>query len=627
MNQQTNNTVRRNNQTNTRLNNTPTPSLYQSTPRIFNSSSGSSSGSSSSSSGYSGSKVIGIIILVVVIVLLVGACYWLYTVYSNRVFQTTVETEVMPDVKDAATNFSIGNGSIPSSNYSNEYSISMWLNIDNYTYNYGKEKTILRRGDKGNGNPEIVLDAKTNDIIVRLKLQNSGVSANPHIVSGTSISSFADIPKLTVQTHQPTHSQTYKYGNHNSLAEDDINIATNSLDQVGNNVVDYPTIQYQQASGCDNAPTRLNINEGFKSNGEYDLARIDTTRLADNSAPLETRNVYNNEYFAQISGNDVQPNRQASALKEGFDAVSDLTNACVAVMIDLCKLSSALQSQTNADNQVAAMNNAFQTVIDSLENTRTNATTADDITKVFQSSMNNLSVMMTPSTTFEPLMNNLIIDLAALKTASTQPGANSIGFTTIQTAVNSKLSNINCPLTLNGTTEVDITTNFYEAFINMIKKSLYSYINNMGAGLKQALPDLAGNANALGLIQNMTNADPTMGTCIYRAIPLQKWVHVIVSVYNQVVDIFIDGQLASSCVLKTFPAISTSNVVITPDGGFAGKISRVVFSNTAMTVQHAKQLYYAGPVASTSLWSMVPNWVWYGVIFLVIIGIGYSVFI
>jgi len=658
MNQQTNNSVRRNNQTPPRLNNTPQSSLYQSAARSFNSSTGSSTGASSSSGGYSGSKVIGIIILVVVIVLLIGACYWLYTVYSNRVFQTTVETEVMPDVKDAATNFSIGNGSIPSSNYSNEYSISMWLNIDNYTYNYGKEKIILRRGDKGDGNPEIVLDAKTNDLIVRLKLQNNGAPTIPLVVSGTSVSSFADIPKLAVETQQQNHLQNNQYGNYGNYGVchgSGLEIATNSLDQVGNNVINYPTIQYQQASGCNNVLTtlkpedamtlmidqaaRVNVKEGFKANGwkkevkgegereGYDLARIDTTRLSDNSAPLESRNVYHNEYFAQISGNDVQLNHQVSALKEGFDAVSDLTNACVAVMIDLCKLASAMQSQTNADNQVAAMNTAFQTIIDSLENARSNATTADDITNSFQSSMTNLSDMMTPSTTFEPLINNLLTDLATLESASAQPGANSIGFTTIQSAVNSKLSNMNCPLTLSGNNEVDITTNFYEAFINMVKKSLYAYLNNMGAGLKQAFPDLAGNENASCLIQNMTNADPTVGTCIYRAIPLQKWVHVVVSVYNQVVDIFIDGQLASSCVLKAFPAISTSSVMITPDGGFAGKISRVVFSNTAMTVQHAKQLYYAGPVASSGFWSMIPNWVWYGVIFLIIIGIGYSLFI
>ena len=608
MNQQTNNAVRRNNQTTSRLNNAPSPSLYQAASRSLN--------SSSSSGGYSGSKVIGIVILVVVLVLLVGACYWLYTVYSNRVFQTTVETEVMPDVKDAATNFSIGNGSIPSSKYSNEYSISMWLNIDNYTYNYGKEKIILRRGDKGDGNPEIVLDAKTNDLIVRLKLQNSGSASNPLIVSSASsgsVSNFADIPKLAT--------------------------STNSLDKVGSNVVDYPTIQYQQSSGCDNALNTLkpddamtimieqaaSMKEGFKNNGEYDLARVDTTRLSDNSAPLESRNVYHNDYFSQISGNEVQLNRQVLALKEGFDTVSDLTNACVAVMIDMCKLASAMQSQTNADNQVTAMNTAFQSIINSIENARGNAKTVEDISAALESSINKIPDVLTPTTTYKPLIDNLITNLLALMAVSAQSGADSISLTDIQSAVNSKLSSMNCPLTLSGTNDVDITANFYESFINMVKKSLYAYLNNMSPGLKQAIPELAGNANASCLIQNMTNPDPTVGTCIYRSIPLQKWVHVVVSVYNQVVDIFIDGQLASSCVLKAYPAISTNNVVITPDGGFAGKISRVTFSNTAMTVQHAKQLYYAGPVTSNSLWSMIPNWVWYGVILLVIIGIGYSV--
>lgn len=558
MNQQTNNSIRRNNQSPPRLNNTPPSSLYQPAARALN------SGTGSSSSGYSGSKVIGIVILVVVLFLLAGACYWLYTVYSNRVFQTTVETEVMPDVKDASTNFSIGNGSIPSSNYSNEYSVSMWLNINNYTYNYGKEKIILRRGDKGDGNPEIILDAKTNDLIVRLKLQNSGTATNPLVFSGASVSSFADIPKLATQTPQQIQQQIQQqqqqqvYGNHEPADNyythgvfpgGGLEVVTNSLDQVGNNVVDYPTIQYQQSSGCDNALTTLKpedaIKEGFKANGEYDLARIDTTRLSDNSAPLESRNVYHNDYFAQISGNDIQLNSKASALKEGFDTVSELTNACVAVMIDLCKLASAMQSQTNADSQVAVMNTAFQSIIDSIENARSTATTADDITNVFVSSQNPVSDMMTPNTVFIPLINNLKTDMAALESASKQPGADSIGFSNIQSAVNSKLSNMNCPLTLSGTNEIDITTNFYTSFINMVKKSLYAYINNMGAGLQQAFPELAGNANASCLIQNMTNPDPTVGTCIYRAIPLQKWVHVVVSVYNQVIDIFIDGQLAS----------------------------------------------------------------------------------
>ena len=570
MNQQTNNSLRRNNQSQNQNASRANTGTASAAPSAFVKPLNTLS--SIPATGYSGSKVVGIVILAVVLVLLVGACYWLYTVYSNRVFQTTVETEVMPDVKDAASNFSVGNGSIPSSTYSNEYSISMWLNIDNYTYNYGKEKTILRRGDKGSGNPEIVLDAKNNDLIVRLKLQNGGGTSNPLVIS-----SFADIPHNLETT--PSTDTSLSASNSNS---------SNAM--------------------------------------QFDLARVDTNRIADNSAPLESRHVYHDDYFSQISGNEIAPSREVAALKEGFDTADDLTNACVAVMIDMCKLTQAMQTQANADNQVAAMNTAFQSVIDALENTRTTAKTGDDITAAFKTAMNNISNVMEPSSTFTPLINNLKTDLATLKSASSQASVQKIGIDTIQTAVNSKLSSMNCPLILSGTSDVDITTNVYEAFINLVKKSLYAYLNNMGAGLQQAYPDLAGTQNASCLIQNITNPDPTVGTCVYRAIPLQKWVHVVVSVYNQVVDIFIDGQLASSCVLKGYPAISTSDVVITPDGGFSGKISRVIFSNTAMTVQHARELYYAGPVVSSSLWSMIPSWVWSGVIMLIIIGIAYSLF-
>lgn len=594
MNQQTNNSNKRNNQF--------LPPRANIAPVASNLSSSSGSG------GYSGSKVIGIVIVAVVLVLLIGACYWLYTVYSNRVFQTTVETEVMPDVKDASSNFSVGNGSIPSSNYSNEYSISMWINIDNYTYNYGKEKIILRRGEKGEGNPEIVLDAKTNDLIVRLKLQNAGGLANPLVASGSSVSKFADIPKVA-----------------------------NSLDQVGSNLVDYPTIQYQLSSGCDylkpeermsimiDEAVRIKEKERFQANGEYDLARVDTTRLSDNSAPLESRNVYSNEYFSQISGNEVQLDSRVAKLKEGFDAVSDLSNACAAIMLDLCKIASALQSQTTADNQVAALNVAFQSVLDAVANARNTSTSVDEISAAFVSSLAGLSALKTPDTTLAPLIENLIANFMALQAASSQAGADSVSMTTIQSTINAKLSSMNCPLVLTGSNDIDITANFYQSFMNMVKKSIFTYINNMGAGLQKAMPELAGATSASCIIQNITNSDPTVGTCVYRAIPLQKWVHVVVSVYNQVVDIFIDGQLASSCVLKAYPAISTSNVVITPDGGFAGKISRVVFSNTAMTIQHAKKLYYAGPVATSGLLSMIPDWVWYSVIFLVIIVIAYSI--
>jgi len=432
MNQQSTNILKRNNQNNSRA------SEY---PSILG------SRSNNSVSGNSSSKIIGIIVLVVVLVLLIVACYWLYTMYSNRQFQTTVETEVMPDVKDASSIFNIGNGSIPTSTYSNEYSISMWINVDNYNYNYGKEKIILRRGDKGAGNPEILLDAKTNDLIVRLKLQNNNgniINMNMNMnknssgsssSSGSSVSNFADIPKNVIETNMKTNGGC--------------GYSSKSLNDIGSNLIDYPTIQYQQSQRNQNDNNELLMVNMQPTN-------ITTLMLEHDELVKEGFNV--NEKFVNETSTSTQP-------------------------------STTLPSQTMTKTE----NNA--------------------------------------------------------------------------------------------------------------------------------------NTDASSIIQNITETDPTVGTCIYRAFPLQKWVHLVVSVYNQVVDIFIDGQLASSCMLKAFPAVSTSNVVITPDGGFAGKISRVVFSNTAMTVPHAKELYYAGPVKSDSLLSQIPSWLWYGLILIIILAIVISFFI
>ena len=100
----------------------------------------------------------------------------------------------------------------------------------------------------------------------------------------------------------------------------------------------------------------------------------------------------------------------------------------------------------------------------------------------------------------------------------------------------------------------------------------------------------------------------------------------IVSVYNQVIDIYIDGQLGSSCVLKGYPAISNLDVNLTPDGGFSGQISRVSFSNTAMTVTKSQDLYYSGPIMTESIFTMIPSWVYYLIILIIAVAIAYSLF-
>jgi len=465
------------------------------------------------SKSYSGSNVFGIVLLVVIIILIAGACYWAYTVYSNRTFQTSTSVEVLADVKNAASKFAVGSGSIPNSKYSNEYSISMWLNILDYTYNYGKEKVILRRGTAGSSNLEIVLGDKNNDLIVRIKQQG------PTPSSSMTVSKFADVAPQ-IQTHQnntntPIDINTrYIHGTegnpyiiNNCVANGGNTNGGKAFEKISGNQIDYPTIKYDIAGGCDNVLTTLKpadamtimLEQSFRMKEEFNgtsyngdlqqLGRIDTAKVSDNSAPVESQ-VLDNNYFNMVSGNTIIP----SGKKERYSNIP------------------------------------------SLDNTKEK---------------------------FE-------ITLPATTTPATPATSTIVSSTTI--------------------------------------------------------PETTTPQTATCLIDSTLNQDPTVGTCIYKMIPLQKWVHVIVSVYNQVVDIYIDGQLASSCVLKGFPAISTDDVDITPDGGFSGQISRVSFSNTAMTVPKALSLYYDGPVPSTSLFSMIPTWVWYGIILLIAVAIIYSIF-
>lgn len=545
---------------------------------------------------FSSSNVFGIVLVVIVIMILLAGCYWLYQFYTTRSFQNILETEVMPDVKDAAAKFNIGTGSIPSSNYSNEYSISMWLNIDNYTYNYGKEKPILRRGDKGSGNPEIVLGDKTNDLIVRLKLQvPSNVSTTSQLSSSTSSltnkSQFANVPSSS--------------SHHQRMPEIITGNFTPDTHIIGSNLVNYLTNQIEISNKC-----------------TEDLAKINLSKISDNSPPPETQK-FKSEFFADISGNHIPETSGTRMIREKFDNVSDISNALADLLLNICSILKMIQSQTTADNSITIMNTLFESMIYALETK--NATSGDDIAQVIMNTGNNDITMansMMPE--MKPLLDKLISDFQNLQSVSATTQSNDISLTAIQNNVNARLSSASCPIILAGATDADMTSNLFKSILQLLKKSLYTYINNLGAGVRKEFPDIGGVKTASCLVSQSGSSDPSIGICVYKALPLQRWVHVVVSVYNQVVDLFIDGQLASSCVMSAFPALSTSDVLITPDGGFAGKIARVKFSNMAMTAQHARKLYYDGPVASAGIFSMIPNWVWYGIIFLIIIAIGYS---
>lgn len=92
-----------------------------------------------------------------------------------------------------------------------------------------------------------------------------------------------------------------------------------------------------------------------------------------------------------------------------------------------------------------------------------------------------------------------------------------------------------------------------------------------------------------------SNSPPTLHTCSVEDIPLQRWVNIIMSLNNRALDIYIDGKLVKTCVLPGVPKLNpSSNVHITPDGGFSGFISNFRYFSDALNPSEAYNVYKQG---------------------------------
>ena len=105
----------------------------------------------------------------------------------------------------------------------------------------------------------------------------------------------------------------------------------------------------------------------------------------------------------------------------------------------------------------------------------------------------------------------------------------------------------------------------------------------------------------LGQIENNLNVylkcegidKPNM--CSIDNIPIQKWVNLVISVYSRTMDLYLDGKLVRTCLLPGVPNISTSSdVLITPYGGFNGWTSRFQYYPNSLNPQDAWNIYTQG---------------------------------
>jgi hypothetical protein len=99
----------------------------------------------------------------------------------------------------------------------------------------------------------------------------------------------------------------------------------------------------------------------------------------------------------------------------------------------------------------------------------------------------------------------------------------------------------------------------------------------------------------------------TTTTCNIQNVKLQKWFNVIMSVYGNTVDLYLDGKLVRTCIL-TGPVTPTTGDTVQVGGGditcssssaaaagdLIGYISSVVYKNDYFTPEEAWSIYSAG---------------------------------
>jgi hypothetical protein len=132
---------------------------------------------------------------------------------------------------------------------------------------------------------------------------------------------------------------------------------------------------------------------------------------------------------------------------------------------------------------------------------------------------------------------------------------------------------------------------------------------NVGCLADDTNPSDMERISSAGEWKGRTTAIPATdvaNSCNVMDVDLQRWIHVAVSVNKQIVDVYMDGKLARSCVLPKpqKPSISGQQELhILPAGdSFKGYISGIHFSAYADTPDQIYGRYQSGPYTTTSFW-------------------------
>tara|TARA_B110000908_G_C10244413_1_gene447979 strand:- start:744 stop:1442 length:699 start_codon:yes stop_codon:yes gene_type:complete len=83
----------------------------------------------------------------------------------------------------------------------------------------------------------------------------------------------------------------------------------------------------------------------------------------------------------------------------------------------------------------------------------------------------------------------------------------------------------------------------------------------------------------------------------YTNIPVQKWLHIVITLENRYLDLWINGKLYYAKHLSNFPKIFESkDSIFTPNGGFSGYLSKIQHYEYPLDRRHILYLFHLSPL-------------------------------
>jgi len=119
-----------------------------------------------------------------------------------------------------------------------------------------------------------------------------------------------------------------------------------------------------------------------------------------------------------------------------------------------------------------------------------------------------------------------------------------------------------------------------------------SSVNN-GPGLY--LSSLRNNESSLRVI--MDTVDPSQGPSVIdvAGVPFNKWFHVTMRLENKILDVYVNGTIASRTVMKSVPKQNYNDINICQNGGFNGQLSNLKYFNHALSAFEINTIVMSGP--------------------------------